>query len=286
MRIDAHLHFWNYDASMDWITDEMAIIRKNFLPRDLEPVLNQHNFDACVAIQVNQNEEENNFFLELAKQHPFIKGIVGWVDFCSDTISERLDYYSTIKLIKGFRHLLQAETNEAFMLEKNFLRGIRLLERNNFSYDILIHPKHLPYALQFVKKLPNQKFVIDHLAKPDIKSSSTEEWKRNIILIAECKNVYCKVSGMVTETDFKNWKQNDFIPYLDIVFNAFTPQRIMYGSDWPVCLVAGNYSEVLRIVSDYTKQLSVTEQQLIFGENATQFYNLSHPQQHESTLAE
>ena len=274
LTIDAHQHFWYYNSvKHSWIDDEMAVIRRDFLPQDLQPFLQQSKVDGCVAVQADQTEEETDFLITLATQHNFIKGVVGWVDLRAADIAERLERYQRFNIVKGFRHVLQGE-DPAFMLQPAFLNGISKLRLFGFTYDILIFPQHLPAALQLVQQFPDQKFVVDHIAKPYIKRGEITPWDKDIRALATCPNVYCKVSGMVTEADYHYWKEEQFTPYLDVVLEAFGPQRIMYGSDWPVCLVAAEYQEQLGIVKHYFRSLSATEQAGIFGCNAVTFYNL------------
>jgi L-fuconolactonase len=275
MKIDSHQHFWKFDPVRDsWITSEMTVIRKDFLPEDLQPVLAQNGFDGSVLVQTDQSESHNDFLIGLASRHPFIKGIVGWVDLQSENIRERLHFYRRYKLIKGFRHILQGEKDRALMLKPGFMRGIEALKEFDYTYDILIFPDQLQYAKELVAAFPEQKFVIDHIAKPRIKEKKIEDWKKGMIDIAQYKNVYCKISGMVTEGDWMKWKKRDFSPYLDTVTVAFGINRIMYGSDWPVCLVAATYEEMMEIVKDYFTSFSIEEQQKVFGKNAIEFYNL------------
>jgi L-fuconolactonase len=275
LRIDAHQHFWEFDPVRDnWITDEMVAIKKDFLPKDLRRLLRQNDFDGSVVVQSDQSEKENEFQLENAAKNDFIKGVVGWIDLQSEKVEEKLAYYSSKNKMKGFRHVLQSEAERAFMLKPAFMNGIGRLERFGFTYDILIFADQLKYIPQFVATFPNQRFVIDHMAKPDIKNRNIEDWKGEIEKIARHENVYCKISGMVTEADWKNWKQEDFILFIDVVIEAFGPRRIMYGSDWPVCLVAGSYKKVLGIVNEYFSSFSPSEQELFFGGNAIRFYNL------------
>lgn len=275
LKIDAHQHFWKFDPVRDsWITDEMSAIRRDFLPEDLFPLLRENGIDGCIAVQSDQTEADNEFLLDLAAKNDFIKGVVGWIDLRSEKAAERLEFYQQYDKMKGFRHVLQAEPDEQFMLRPDFKRGISLLQQYDFTYDILIFPSHLPYARQLISAFPEQKFVIDHLAKPYIKSGKMGSWKNDIRAAAQYPNVYCKVSGMVTEADWNLWKQDDFEPYLDVVFNAFGVERVLYGSDWPVCLLAGGYSRMIEIVQKYTACLSVVDQELFWGSNAQKFYNL------------
>ena len=274
MRIDSHQHFWKYNPiAHSWINDEMSVIRKDFLPDDLLPILQQNNMAGCVAVQADQSEKETDFLIDLAVQNTFIKAIVGWVDLRSENIRERLAHYQQYPVLKGFRHILQGE-EPSFMLQPDFLRGINALKDFGFTYDILVFPKHLSAAIELVQKFPEQPFVIDHIAKPLIKEGSIDEWKKGIQAIAQFPNVYCKVSGMVTEADWQNWTKEDFIPYLDTVTESFGINRLMYGSDWPVCLVAASYEKMISIVQDYYSSFSTSEQQLIMGGNAARFYHL------------
>jgi L-fuconolactonase len=275
-RIDSHQHFWKFDPIRDsWITEEMNVIRRDFLPQDLLPVLQQNSFDGSVLVQSDQSEAENEFQLNNASQHEFIKGVVGWVDLLSPSVEERLQYYSQFKKMKGFRHVLQGEKDRAFMLQPVFMKGIGLLRKYNFTYDILVFPNQLKHIQDFVKAFPDQPFVIDHIAKPNIKDKKIDEWKKDMEAIAKFENVSCKISGMATEADWVNWKKQDFNPYIDTVIEAFGPDRILYGSDWPVCLVTGSYERILEIVEYYFSSFSPGEQELFFGGNAIKFYNLN-----------
>jgi len=272
--IDAHQHFWKYDPVVhDWINEEMAVIRKDFLPGQLAPLLQQNNISGSVLVQVDQSEKETDLLIQLAKENPFIKGVVGWVDLRAENIRDRLEHYHQNKIVKGLRHILQGE-DPKFMLQPDFLRGIAALQEFGFTYDILIFPKHLLAAIELVKQFPEQAFVIDHLAKPFIKAGLIDEWKKGMEMIAQFPNVSCKVSGMVTEADLKNWKREDFIPYLDVAVESFGVNRLMYGSDWPVCLVAASYEKVTGLVRNYFSSFSIAEQELIMGGNAFRFYHL------------
>ena len=275
MTIDSHQHFWKYEAvKHSWIDDEMAVIRRDFLPSDLAKAYKENGIDGCVAVQADQTLEETDFLIDLASKNSFIKGIVGWVDLRADNIEEVLEKYSKHTIVKGFRHVVQGEADHNFLLRPNFLRGISALEKYNFTYDILVFPHQLGAVLEFVQRFPNQKFVIDHIAKPYIKDGFFEGWASQMKVIAKHKNVFCKVSGMITEADYKTWTEEELNPYLDLVFNAFGTERIIFGSDWPVCLVAGNYKEVKNIVTNYISRFSETEQKAVMGENAIKFYNL------------
>ena len=275
-KIDAHQHFWKYDpVRYKWITNEMGILQKDFLPEDLQPILEQNKFDGCIAVQSDSSETETTFLLDLANKNDFIKGVVGWVDFLLENFEDHLHYFKQFKKLKGFRYILQDHKNRELMLTPEFTRGIKALQQFNYTYDILIFPDQLQYIKEFISMFSEQKFVIDHIAKPEIKNNKIEDWKKNILAIAKNKNVYCKISGLVTEADWKNWKAKELIPYLDVTVNAFGPDRIIFGSDWPVCLVAASYNEVLDIVINYFSTFAEEDQQKFFGSNAINFYNLN-----------
>ena len=275
-RIDAHQHFWKFDPVRDsWITSDMSVIRRDFIPPELEPLLIKNGIEGSVLVQASQDEEENKFLLKLAEEHDFIKAVVGWVDLQVDTLQERLAYYSSFKKVKGFRHVLQGEVKRDLMLSPAFMKGIAKLAAFGFTYDILIYPDQLTYLPAFVSAFPNQLFVIDHIAKPPIKDHSIDEWEKGIRAVAQYENVYCKLSGMLTEADWHHWREEDCKPCLDVVVDAFGANRLMYGSDWPVCLLAGTYEEQMNVVKNYFSSFSVDEQAMIFGETACRFYKLS-----------
>ncbi|MBJ6145377.1 amidohydrolase [Hymenobacter sp. BT559] len=275
-RIDAHQHFWHFDPVRDaWITPDMAAIRRDFLPADLQPLLQQHGLDGCVAVQASQSEAETDWLLERAAAHSFIKGVVGWVDLQATDVAERLGHYQQFAPLKGFRHVLQGEADRALMLTPAFRRGIEALAAFGFTYDLLILPDQLGYAAELAQAFPNQPFVVDHIAKPPIKEQEIDDWMRDIRHLAAHENVSCKVSGLVTEADWQHWQPQDFRPYLDVVFAAFGPERVLYGSDWPVCNVAGGYDRALGLLEDYLVPFTPTEQAQFWGDNAARFYGLS-----------
>jgi L-fuconolactonase len=275
LRIDAHQHFWNYEPEKDaWITDDMSVLKRNFGPADLLPLAQMADIGGTIAVQANQSEAENFFLLSLADECSFIRAIVGWVDFRADTVEQRLAHFQQFKKIRGFRHVVQDEPDDRFLLWSDFMRGIAYLRDFDFTYDILIYPKQLPAALDFINRFPDQPFVIDHLAKPALKTKEITAWARYMQSIAANANVYCKISGLITEADWCNWQASDFKPYLDVVFDSFGMRRIMFGSDWPVCLLAGTYGQVVALVDDYLKTRSTAEKDNIFGGNAARFYGL------------
>ena len=238
------------------------------------PLLKRNDFDGCITVQSEQAEIENVFQLENAKRNDFIKGIVGWVDFQAKNIKEKLSYYTQFKKIKGFRHILQGEVQRDLMLKAEFLRGMKALQEFDYTYDILIYADQLKFIKEFVAQFPKQKFVIDHLAKPYIKTKEIDDWKRHIREVAKHENVSCKISGFLTEADMKNWKEEDFTPYFDVVVESFSTNRIMFGSDWPVCLGGADYKTVVSTTKKYFSSFTKNEQDKFFGINAIKFYNL------------
>lgn len=273
-RIDSHQHFWKFDPVRDsWIDASMQKIQRDFLPKDLLPLLQENQFSGCVAVQASQSEVETNFLIDLASKNDFIKGIVGWVDLLDKNITERLEHFSTHKKIKGFRHVVQGEADD-FMLREDFRNGISVLKQFNFTYDILIFHRQLPAALSLVQHFQEQKFVIDHIAKPDIKSGNIDSWKKGIQEISKYENVSCKISGMVTEANWNSWKTEDLRPYLDVIFENFSTDQLMFGSDWPVLNVASDYAEVVKTLEDYISDFSTEDQNKIWFKNASSFYSL------------
>ncbi len=274
LKLDSHQHFWIFDPVRDnWIMEDMAIIRHNFLPQDLKPILDQNEIAGCVAVQASQSDVETHFLLDLAERNDFIRGVVGWVDLLSSDVGKLLDRYQGFARLKGFRHIVQAE-EPGFMLQPDFLRGIACLQEYSYTYDILIRSSQIPEATKLVQRNPRQKFVLDHLGKPDIKSREISSWAGGIKDLAANPNVYCKLSGMVTEADPDSWTREDFFPYIDVVMNSFGAERIMFGSDWPVSNLAARYAELCDVVAAYMEKLSQTEQRRIWAGSAAEFYNL------------
>ena len=276
MKIDSHQHFWKYnEAEYGWIDDRMALLKRDFLPGDLEPRLVVNGFSGSVAVQARQTPEETRWLLDLSEKNDFIKGVVGWADLCSENdLKRQLDEFCKSRKFVGVRHVVHDEPEDSFMLRDDFLNGISILKEYDLTYDLLLFPKHLPVAHIVVSMFPEQKFVVDHIAKPRIKDRVTDPWKDDIVMLSENKNVWCKLSGMVTEADWLNHTPEDFRPYLDAVFNAFGPGRLMVGSDWPVCLVSREYREVINIVEDYISELHDEVRQKILGLNCIDFYGL------------
>ncbi|TJZ63458.1 amidohydrolase [Sphingobacterium olei] len=275
MRIDAHQHFWIYDKVKDsWITDDMAVIQRDFLPNDLSAILKESKIDGTVAVQASQSATETHFLVDLSKVYALIKGVVGWVDLQAENIDEQLQEYRKEPIIKGFRHIIQGEEDPDFILRETFQRGIKALTKYGYTYDLLIRPHHFHSTLACVAANPEQKFVLDHMAKPDIKNVGTQGWFEFITELAKYKNVSCKISGLVTEADWKNWKVDDFVPYIAHTISAFGAERIMFGSDWPVMLLAASYTQGIEILNKHMAPLTEMELDAFWGGNATKFYNL------------
>lgn len=274
MRLDAHQHFWRYDPGQyPWIEPESPLVQ-NFLPENLAQELHKCDLDGCIAVQARQSLEETKWLLELADSSPIIRGVVGWVDLRSDEVARQLEEFSRHEKLVGVRHVVQDEPDDNFMLGHKFQDGIRALAGFDLTYDILITPRQLPAAIRLAENFPDQPFVIDHLAKPLIKDAVLEPWASEIRDLAKHPHVMCKISGMITEAKRQQWNASDFVPYLDAVLNAFTPERLMFGSDWPVVLLSGSYQDAYQLVADYIKPLGAEVEAKVFGENACRFYGV------------
>lgn len=275
MRLDAHQHFWYYDpVKYSWIDDSMAAIQKDFMPEDLQPLLRKIGFEGSVLVQADQSEKETEFLLNLAEKHAFIKGVVGWVDLTSEQAEDRLEHFCKNSYFKGLRHTVWDERGE-FMTEKAFQEGISKLANFDLAYDLLVFDYQLPGPIELIAKFPGQRFVLDHMGKPEISAKGpSAEWKQNIQKLAAYDNVSCKLSGMLTQTESFRWKNIDFRPFLDVLVEAFGVDRLMFGSDWPVSLAAASYEEVLKIQEDYFRSFSEEEKQKIFGGNGARFYRI------------
>jgi len=276
MRIDAHQHFWKYRADeYGWIDDSMSALRRDFLPADLEPDLKRAGFDGCVAVQAQHSVIETEWLLDLADLNPFIAGVVGWVDLRAKDVREHLARLANRPKLLGIRHVVQGEPDDRFLLRPDFLRGVGELEKFDLTYDILIYPKHLAVAAEFVQRFPAQRFVLDHLAKPFIKKGELEPWASDLRRLASHPNVFCKLSGMVTEADWKAWKPEHFGPYLETALECFGPNRLMIGSDWPVCLLAAEwYGHVMDVVQNFLSRYPGDLSDQILGETAQRFWCL------------
>ena len=275
MIIDSHHHFWKYDPiEYDWIDDSMKVIRKDFLPENLKTTIQETGVDGVISVQARQSVEETDWLIGMAHQNEFIKGVVGWIPLIQDDIDVYLEKYSDEKLLKGVRHVIQGEPDPEFMIRKDFNHGISLLKKYRLTYDILIVERQLPNTIRFVDRHPEQIFVLDHIAKPLIGRNELSPWKENIQELARRKNVNCKISGMVTEAGYQNWTPNQLQPYFEVILEAFGPDRLLFGSDWPVCLVATSYNSWMELVQKSISQLSESERVKIMGENTARIYQL------------
>lgn len=275
MRLDAHQHFWLYSpAEYGWINEKMPGLKRDFLPQDLAPLLAANAFDGSIAVQARQSLEETRWLLEIAEQNDLVKGVVGWVDLCSPDLTEQLEQFTRRPKFLGVRHLLQDEPDDLYMQRPDFRAGIAKLAEFDLAYDLLLYPRHLPVALKLVREFPQQRFLLDHIAKPEIAIGVLEPWERDLRELAQAENVWCKLSGMVTEARWNEWWDGDFLPYLDVVFEAFGSGRLMIGSDWPVCTLSSTYSETVGIVMKYLHKLTPNEREAVLGENCARFYKV------------
>ena len=274
-RVDSHQHFWRYDAQDHaWIEERMGALKRDFLPADLSPRLAEAGFTACVAVQTLHRLDETAWLLELAERNPFVAGVVGWVDLCSPEARAQLERVAHQPKLVGVRHVVQGEPDDHFLLRPDFGRGIALLEEFGLAYDILIYTRHLPAAVEFVRRFPRQRFVLDHLAKPEIARGEIRAWSRGLRELAAAPNVVAKLSGLVTEADWKSWTADQVRPYLDVAFECFGPGRLMIGSDWPVCTLAADYGRTMSLVTQYLEDRPAAERDAVLGGNAAAFWNL------------
>jgi L-fuconolactonase len=275
-RLDAHQHFWRYNpVEYPWIGDNLDVLRRDFMPADLRPLLNGLGFNGSIAVQARQTLEETEWLLGLAEKHDFIKGVVGWLDLRSARVPEQLEKYGRHPKLVGARHVVQDEPEDDFVLRADFRAGIAQLAEFGLAYDLLVFPRQLPSALRLAMDFPGQRFVLDHVAKPSIRSGEITTWAKDLRALAQAPNVHCKLSGLVTEAVWKGWKPEDFRPYLDVAVEAFGTRRLMIGSDWPVCTVAGDYGSTMGMVIDYLRQFPDGVREEILGGNCARFYGIT-----------
>jgi L-fuconolactonase len=275
-KIDSHHHLWNFNArEYDWISDRMPALRRNFTPDDWKSEAAKAGLDYSVAVQARQTLEETTFLLHAAAGHPFIKGVVGWVPLTDLDVHMDLERFSADAKLRGVRHVLQDEPDDNYILRDDFNRGIRALRKFDLAYDILIFERHLPQTIQFVDKHPDQRFIVDHLAKPRVKYNALSPWRENMFELAKRRNVYCKISGLATEADHANWTAQQLRPYMDVVLQAFGPRRVMFGSDWPVCLLALSYQRWATLAAEEFSRLSASEQAWVWSGTAVEAYKLA-----------
>lgn len=275
MKIDSHHHFWKYnEKEYGWMDERMARIRRDFLPADLKREIDLAGIDGVVSVQARQTVEETRFLLALAERREFIKGVVGWVPLIDPNVRGAMAEFSAQKKLKGYRHVLHDEQDDRYMMRDDFNSGVKAVTEAGLIYDVLIFEKHLPQTIEFVDRHPRQVFVVDHIAKPRIRDGYLSPWQSRINELARRENVYCKISGLATEADWQNWTEAELKPYLDTVVEAFGPKRLMFGSDWPVCLLAVEYARWSRIVTEYVASLTAAEQSRILGGTAVEAYKL------------
>jgi len=273
--IDSHHHFWKYNKTdYGWIGEDMKCLKNDFLPPDLEKEVRGTGVDGVISVQARQSIKETEWLLELAKQHEIIKGFVGWLPLIEENLEVYLQKYASNSYLKGVRHVLHDEVDAKYMLREDFNLGIAKLKAYNLSYDILIFERHLPQTCMFVDKHPEQVFILDHIAKPLIKKNVLFPWREQIRELAKREHVYCKISGLITEADINKWTEKQLIPYLDIVLEAFGAERLLFGSDWPVCLLGCNYTDWFQLVQRFLEPLSENEKKKIMGLNAIRVYKL------------
>jgi L-fuconolactonase len=276
VRLDTHQHFWRYDpAQHTWMTDAMGVLRRDYLPSELEPMLGAAGFEGTIAVQARQVVEETEWLLQLADSHPFIRGVVGWVDLRSPRVDDQLARYARHPRLVGVRHIVHDEPDDAFVLRPDFRAGIGRLREHELTYDLLLFPRHLPFAARLVEEFPAQPFVLDHVAKPCIRDGVFSPWKEDLRRLAAFPNVFCKLSGMVTEARWGSFRAEDLRPYLDVVVESFGVERLMIGSDWPVCTLSSDYPRTMALVIDYVQQFPAEVRDGILGGNGARFYGLA-----------
>ncbi len=273
--IDSHQHFWQVGRfDYPWMTPELDVLCHDYLPPTLDPILRRNDVDQTVLVQASDSVEETRWLLDLAEENPFIAGVVGWVDLQSEDVGIELLEFAAHPKFKGVRHLVESEPADDWLTQKSVINGLRQLSQRDLSYDLLVHTRHLKYAKTAVDECPETRFVIDHLAKPPVARAEVDEWARELKPLASAPNVWCKLSGLVTEASWTNWRAADFVPYVETVLEYFGPQRIMFGSDWPVCLLAATYEQVLEMSQTLLADLSEADRELIFLKNALEFYRI------------
>jgi L-fuconolactonase len=275
MVIDSHHHFWKYSPEeYGWIGEGQTILRRDFLPADLKKEIDAVKVDGVVSVQARQSMEETRWLLELAQKNDFIRGVVGWAPLISPSVEKDLEKFAGQKKLKAFRHVLQDEQDDRYAVREDFVRGIGALKKFGLAYDILIYEKQLPASIDLVDEFPNQVFVLDHVAKPKIRQKILSPWRERMKDLAKRENVYCKLSGMATEADHGGWEATDLRPFVDVVLEAFGPKRLMFGSDWPVCLLAVTYQRWVATVWEFISKLSAAEKERIMGGTAVEAYKL------------
>lgn len=275
--VDTHQHFWDpCRYKYPWMNrPEMKALNRPFLPKDLRPILLKVGVDQTVLVQVQSSLDETFWFLDLAAANDFIAGVVGWVDLTASDLGETLDKLMQYPKFKGVRHQVEEESDDAWLNRSDVLRGLKEIAGRGLSYDLLVKPGHLKYVPIIAENVPELRMVIDHIAKPDIVSGNFESWASDLTAVARISTVWCKLSGIITEADWKHWKLADIKPYIDHVVECFGFDRVMFGSDWPVCTLAGTYQEAFKTVSESLDETGKSQRQRVFGDNAREFYRLA-----------
>ena len=275
MIIDSHQHFWQVGRfDYPWMTPDIELLCRDYLPGMLEPILQRNGVAQTVLVQASNSVEETLWLLELADENSFIAGVVGWIDLQDEGTAQQLDVLTTCSKLKGVRHLVESEPADDWLTQATVVRGLRELGARGLTYDLLVHPRHLKYATQVVAQCPDTRFVVDHMAKPPIKTGEIGEWARELKPLAAFPNVSCKLSGLVTEANWSNWRVEDLKPYVETSLEYFGPERMIFGSDWPVCLLAATYERVLDALQSLLAHLNEDERRRIFSDNAVKFYRL------------
>jgi L-fuconolactonase len=273
--VDSHQHFWQVGRfDYPWMTPEVEVLCQDYLPPALEPILNRCGVAQTILVQASNSVAETRWLLSLADHNPFIAGVVGWVDLQADDVDRQLDEFMTHSKFKGVRHLVESEPADDWLAQTNVIRGLHGLETRRLSYDLLVHTKHLKYAARVANECPGLRLVVDHLAKPPIANGEIDEWRHELGKLAAYENVWCKLSGLVTEADHDHWRASDLRPYVETAFQCFGARRMMFGSDWPVCLLAASYERVVETAQSLGAELNAADRDRIFSRNATEFYQI------------
>jgi L-fuconolactonase len=276
--LDTHTHLWRYRAEdYPWIDQSRSAIARDFLVTDLEGALASGGIDAAILVQARHSVQETEWLLEVADESARVAGVIGWVDLCAPDVARQLDLLSARPLLLGIRHIVHDEPDDLFMRRADFRRGLAMLAGRGLSYDLLLFPRHLPVAIDLVAEFPDQTFVLDHLAKPDIRAGTMQPWRADLDRLARFPHVYAKISGLVTEADWDYWTDDELRPYMQSAYDAFGPARLMLGSDWPVCTLAGSYERTMSVALEFVARLPASEQAAIRGENAARVWALDRP---------
>jgi len=275
MRIDAHQHFWNHDPIKHfWINDDMKVIKRDFSPGDLAPLLKESKFDGTIAVQADETMAETTFLLDLARKNDYIKAVVGWVDLRKEAVEEDLLMLKSQQKLAGFRCIMQGTEDEAYLKNSVFLKNVSRLTQFDFTYDLLVFHNQMESLVRFTDKLQDNRLILDHIGKPDIKNKQIKQWREQLRILSSNPNIYCKLSGMLTEADHQRWTYDDIMPYMETAAEYFGVDRLCFGSDWPVCLLAGSFKQVHDVVDRFVEQLNTTEREKIFGTNTAAFYKI------------